>query len=468
MQNNHSQGGSAEEQARARNRGIKIAAIALISVAGAVLFFFIGFFVYYLTLPEGVRSLLWMKEQVDDYYYRDVSDDAFWNAALNGASSALDDYSQYYDADSYDAVIDDLNGKMEGIGASFFGGTNKLYKVAIGSPAFFADIVQGDSPVEAGMFLTGAGTSADALTDILYTQVGDMYVYETSVESVLSTFETGDTVYLRFSKEAGDDTENCVVAKVTLAEYTESYVLYAGAGRAYAVLYEGETGKWTDVSEYVSVESLVPAGTGYIRIVQFSGNVAEEFRLAAEQYAADGEGTLVLDLRNNGGGSVAAMADIAGRLMKEGKANSVVQTHAYKNGTVTADRVSQVTYDRYFAGSAVYVATNYNTASASEGLIGAMVSYGTIDYDNIFITATGKSSAARTFGKGIMQAYLTNSATGACVKLTVATVYWPNGKCIHGTGITTADGARLSRAQTFADYGDAELQNIFASVGTGA
>ena len=439
-------------------------AITFAALAGAIVFFFIGFFVYYLTLPEGVRSLLWMKDQIDDYYYQDVSDEDYWNAALGGISSVLDDYSQYYDADSYDAVVDDLGGKMSGFGTLFFASTNKLYKVAIGSPVFYAERVQGNEPVQAGMFLTGVGTSPTEMKDIFYVQSGGGYAYNVSVGDALAGYGAGETVYMRFSKTAGNDTQNCVVVKVTPGEYTESYVLYAAGGKAYAALYGQEGGNWSDVSAYVTVQDLVPSGAAYLRIVEFSGAVVSEFRAAAQQYRSDGATRLLIDLRNNGGGLVDAMVDLSAMLMKDGKDGDVVQTQVYKDGTQVRVNADTMYYNDYFAGSTVSVAANANTASASEALIGSMISYNTIGYDDIFLTATGGMTSARTYGKGIMQGYFVNSVTGECAKLTVATVHWANGRCIHGTGISTADGARLSPAETFADYGDPELQNIFASM----
>lgn len=94
-----------------------------------------------------------------------------------------------------------------------------------------------------------------------------------------------------------------------------------------------------------------------------------------------------------------------------------------------------------------------------------MISYGTIGYGDIFLTDTTGMGIASTYGKGIMQVSYYDLLTGDGVTLTTARCNWPNGTCIHGTGIRSQEGTRLSPAQTFADPGDAELDYIIGQIG---
>ena len=130
MQNNGS-------QAKKMSRGKKIL-WAVVAVLAAAALFFAGFFVYYLTLPSEVRSLLWIKDKIDSEYYQDIDDDEFWDAVLDGAVSVLDRYSAYYTADEYDVVVDSSRGISQGIGLSFFSGSNMIAEAAYNSPAFYA------------------------------------------------------------------------------------------------------------------------------------------------------------------------------------------------------------------------------------------------------------------------------------------------------------------------------------------
>ena len=223
------------------------------------------------------------------------------------------------------------------------------------------------------------------------------------------------------------------------------------------------------MSECVSVDEKVSGDVAYIRLSSFYGNAVEEFGRAAQAYKEDGKGRLLFDLRNDGGGSVGVMQGIAAYLMKDAASDAEpVMRAVYGNGREEIYLAGGDYYDKYFAGSEIYVAANRNTASASEALMGVMLSYGTIAYENIFVTdLSGGAQPARTYGKGIMQTTFQNPFTGEAIKLTTATIHWPDdaGTCIHDRGITTADGAVPTQgATTFGDYSDPELRWILGQL----
>lgn len=470
-----SRGASPAGQSRApagAKRPVPKVLVGIVAVLAAVALFFGGFFTYKATLPEGVRSLLWFKEQIDSNYYQDVSDEDFWDAALHGAADVLDMYSAYYTAEEYDVEYNSMLGLMEGMGLSFFSSTNKIYRVAINSPAFFAETAEGEKgAVQAGMYLTGVGASADSIVDTLYTPVpvsgGVTYTTDNPVSAEISKYKAGDTVYLRLSSVEGNDTEHCVIVPVTLAAYTETYLLYAYNGRAWAFVDDGTgVAVWTDVSEYVSVDEKMADGTAYVRIVEFAGNAGSGFRQLAEQYKSDGAQRMLLDLRNNGGGDLGDLMLIAGYLLRDADSPTErLLTAVYKDGTRYNFAASGDYFADYFGDSEVYVAANGNTASASEALLGAMISYGTCSYEDVYLTDADGDGAAKTYGKGIMQQFYTDSSTGDVAKMTTAVLYWPNGTCIHDVGVTTSDGAKATQgASSNADYGDAELDYILSAI----
>ena len=83
----------------------------------------------------------------------------------------------------------------------------------------------------------------------------------------------------------------------------------------------------------------------------------------------------------------------------------------------------------------IVVLANGGSASATECLIGAMISYGTLDYNHLVITKQGEEENAKTFGKGIMQTTFV-STSGTATKLTTAYIFWPDKTtCIHDKGI---------------------------------
>ena len=434
---------------------------AVAAVAAAAVLFFAGYFTYYLTLGEGFRSLLWVKNMIQDEYYQEISDDDFWQAAIDGAIAGLDQYSAYYTDEEYDTVTDENLGLRAGVGVSFFAGSNKISKVAIGSPLFFA---QQNADI-AGAWVTGVGGSESEIADTFTSA---------ALAKEMAKYGEGDTVVLRVSEKGANDKADatCRTVSVVSAAYHESYVLYAsrseeGQARAFAVIYGEDEGVWTDVSAYTSADEKVLAGQAYLRLVQFNGGAAEEFARAARQYKEDGLRTLLLDLRNNGGGRLDILQRIAPYfLANTDETDAVVMRARFRSGREYVYRAEGNFYDEYFANCKIYVAANGNTASASEALIGAMIDYGAIGFGDIYITDTVQKEgyAAATYGKGIMQSTYVNTKTGEAIKLTTAQIYWPNGRTIHEVGITVTDGAIASPAASFGEYGDAELDSILQSV----
>lgn len=462
------------ETAKSRNVFKKVLAVVLALAALAIAFFYGVYCAKYFN-DDGLKSLLWFKERVDSEYYQDISDDKFWQAAIDGVEAILDPYSQYFTSDEYDEVVNSNMGIMDGIGLSFFMDTNKVAHVALNSPVFYAQ-KDDDQPmnIETGISLTGIGTQKDSLINIFDSE---------TLQQELAKYKSGDTVYLRFTAEDVENEEQLAAAQSTvigvrLSQYVESYVLYAAHGRAWMMKYENETdpGVWTDVSEYVSADEKVSGNTAYLKLVEFNAGAASEFTKALEQFNQDGCETLLFDLRNDGGGSLSVMQNISSHLLKNAASkNEIVLTAKYKSGLVENYTASGNDYNTYFNGKKIYVAANGNTASASEALMGAMISYGTIGYEDIFLTDTPSKDypsgdgIAKTYGKGIMQSYFYNPSLDEAVKLTTAQIYWPNGNCIHGKGITTEDGADGKHptavfAQGNGVYGDPELDTILSKI----
>lgn len=431
----------------------------ILSLAVIVAVFFAGVGAASLFYDDGLRSLLWFKDQIDNTYYQDVSDEDFWNAAIQGVEdNVLDIYSQYYTAEEYDRAVNENQGIMGGFGMVFFSGSNKIARISVGSPVFYAS-KDAAFPVEAGLYLTGVGKSEQELVST--------FTYKSMMEE-LSAYGEGQTVCLRFTQspvtsEAELSAAQSTTVTVTNSQYTESYVLYAADGKAWTYLEKEQ--EWTDVSAYVSLDEKVSGDSAVLRLIEFSGNAAKEFECALRQFKQDGKQTLLLDLRNDGGGRLDILCEIAQYLMKDAPASNPVVLYAkYKSGMQVNYTASSNRYEEYLSGKKVYVAANQKTASASEALMGAMIDYGTVSYSDIFLTDTAGEGFARTYGKGIMQTSYSNTSTGEAVKLTSAQIYWPKGNSIHGKGVDTDDGAVAVRAASFGEYADAELTEILSRI----
>ena len=154
---------------------------------------------------------------------------------------------------------------------------------------------------------------------------------------------------------------------------------------------------------------------GYIMITEFDGVTDEQFKEALTELQNQGMESLVIDLRNNGGGSVESVCNIADELLPEG---AIVYTE-YKGN----ERIARNS-DADCINLPMSVIINGATGSASEILSGALQDYGVA-------TIVGTQS----YGKGIVQSTL-DLQDGTALKLTTAKYYTPNGNDIHGVGIT--------------------------------
>ncbi|WP_051226365.1 S41 family peptidase [Butyrivibrio sp. MC2013] len=154
---------------------------------------------------------------------------------------------------------------------------------------------------------------------------------------------------------------------------------------------------------------------GYIKISEFDTVTTQQFADALEDLQDQGMRGLVLDLRSNPGGSLAAVCDIAKMILPKG----VIVYTVDKDGK----RIDYECNGKNELDVPMTVLVNGYSASASEILAGAIKDYN-----------KGTLIGTTTYGKGIVQKVIPFS-DGTAVKLTVSKYYTPSGVNIHGTGI---------------------------------
>ena len=165
---------------------------------------------------------------------------------------------------------------------------------------------------------------------------------------------------------------------------------------------------------------LIDGNIGYLTISQFSQTTYESVFKNIKELIDMGATSLIIDLRNNGGGVVDAALSIANMFVKD----KPLLTTGFKATSKNRDVV-------YTASSSLAVSdrmqlillVNNGTASASEILTAAL-------QENGRATVIG----TQTFGKGIMQNII--PYLGGYLNITLASYYTPNGNDIHGVGIT--------------------------------
>ena len=156
-------------------------------------------------------------------------------------------------------------------------------------------------------------------------------------------------------------------------------------------------------------------GIGYINYNQYLENSAKDVRRAFIDLKKQGMKSLVLDLRNNGGGSVQEALQILNMFIPKGR-----HLLSMKGKVKNANSNYNTTVEPLDTVMPIVVLVNEATASASEITSGALQ-----DYDRAVIMGT------RTYGKGLVQIPNVSLPYNGKLKLTTAKYYIPSGRCIQ-------------------------------------
>ena len=155
---------------------------------------------------------------------------------------------------------------------------------------------------------------------------------------------------------------------------------------------------------------------GYISISEFDSVTGAQFAKVLKQLQKKNIEGLVVDLRNNPGGSLSTVCDILDSILPKGL---IVYTKD-KNGK----KEEYTSDEKHRLNLPMSVLVNGQSASASEIFAGAVQDYGKAE-----IIGT------QTYGKGVVQ-NLFDLKDGTCVKLTTSEYFTPKGRNIDGKGIT--------------------------------
>ncbi|WP_298237973.1 carboxy terminal-processing peptidase [uncultured Algibacter sp.] len=177
-------------------------------------------------------------------------------------------------------------------------------------------------------------------------------------------------------------------------------------------------------------------------------NAAKDVKLEIERLKAEGMEGLVLDLRNNGGGSLPAVVDMAGLFIKDGPVVQVRSTGESKE--VLKDRDKSITWD-----GPLVILVNEISASASEIMAAAMQ-----DYKRAIVIGS-----KQTYGKGTVQNVLNlnnlvrNNSNGdlGALALTTQKYYRINGGSVQLEGVKS--DVKVPGRFSFIDVGEKDKDN---------
>ena len=165
----------------------------------------------------------------------------------------------------------------------------------------------------------------------------------------------------------------------------------------------------------VRYSAIISDKVGYVLLNEFTDRAAIEVKSAVNELVRTHKiESLVLDIRNNGGGLIDEAVKIVGYFVPKG--TDVVTT---KGKSSESDRTYKTPTEPIFPDLKLVVLTNRSSASASEILAGSIQ-----DLDR------GVIVGERTFGKGLVQ-NIRPIGYGGHLKVTTAKYYIPSGRCIQ-------------------------------------
>ena len=320
-----------------------------------------------------------MKEayrQLAANYDGDLDANKLSDGAARGMVKAVgDDYTTFLDKEEAAEFNKSLNGEVSGIGAEI--GVRNLQPTVLR--------VLDDSPAKkAGL------------------KTGDIFV---AVNGTSVAGETASGVADKVTGEAG------TTVKLTMRRGSES--LDFSITRA-------------QISD-PSVRWSVSDDVGILTISRFDDNTGSLARKAAKEFIDKGVKSVIVDLRNNGGGYLTAAQEVASLWLDNGKTVVTEKSRGQVTETVKASG------NPTLKGKKTIVLVNGSSASASEIVAGALKDYQAA-------TLVGE----KTFGKGTVQKVI-NLSDDRILKVTVARWYTPQDRNITKEGIQPNQTVKMSQ-----------------------
>lgn len=297
-----------------------------------------------------------------------LSADEKVEGAISGMVDALDDeYSYYLDAKEFNSLMEEVSGSYMGIGVYLSKDKNAEYVTIIApiknTPAFEAGLKAGDEVISVNGE-SMKGVSADVVSNTV---------------------------------------KNSEAKEVTLE-----------------IRREGETKEYTVARTDINIPTVegeyLEDGIAYISISQFNDKTPQDLSSVLGELQSSGTiKGILLDVRNNPGGSVPAVEQVAETFLEKGKTVLWIEEKD-KESSYESTNTNPLNVP-------VVMLVNENSASASEILSAAL-------QDNGVATLVGST----TYGKGIIQTVYSLKDGGA-VKITTARYLSPNRNEIHKVGV---------------------------------
>ena len=302
------------------------------------------------------------QELYEEYYERldDLREVEKFGEYLNSITNLFDPHTDYFSPRAKEDFDINMGGSLEGIGARLANRDDyvTIMSVIPGGPAWKQKELEVD----------------DKIISVAQDGEEPVQVAGWRTQDVVPMIRgpKGTKVILTVEKVDGEEAEIVIIRdKVILDE-----------GKARSVIIDREG---------------VLDNVGYINLPRFyadfddpkANTCADDIKIELEKLKAQQVSGIILDLRNNGGGSLQDVVKMSGYFIEDGP---IVQVKGReKNPRVLRDTDKEIVYD-----GPLIIMVNHNSASASEILAAALQDYGRA-------VIVGSNS---TFGKGTVQRFL--------------------------------------------------------------
>lgn len=317
-------------------------------------------------LEDSIKSV---REIIDELYLNEVNEEDVIEGAVKGYVEGLgDEYTAYMTKAEWAEYKENNLGTYTGLGVYLLGLEEgiEVIQVIKGSPAEEKGMKEGDIILKVDDLACNEETITDVTNYIKQGEIGTKFTVE---------YKRGEEVI------------------------TETFI------RENVRIYQIES-------------EVLENNIGYIEIITFDENSAEDFRNNYNELVKQNIKGLIIDLRNNTGGVLTETIEIA-------------QTMLPKNANILVTYSKSDDYIEYKSKTdmeieiPIVVLVNEYTASASEILAAAL-------QDNNRATILG----TKTYGKGVLQEVILLNNGLSALKITTHEFFTPNRDKIHGVGIT--------------------------------
>ena len=352
---------------------IIVVALVTFIITSAFLYNKLGTSSYNISTVNGMSSELikkihTIKSLIDKKYVSEVDENKLTEGAIKGYLEGLgDEYTEYFTKEEMEDFKADTEGEYVGIGIYMYLDTEEnnivvLYPIE-GSPAEKVGI-----------------------------QTGDII---RKVDGIEYTGEDFDEIATYIKGKEG--------TKVNIEVERKGEILAFDIERK-------------SIDLYPIKSEVLENNIGYINITSFDLDSAKEFKSAYKELSKNKISSLIIDLRNNGGGVLDEALEIADSMLEK---DDIILITKDKDENEEIEK----SINKPIINIPVVVLTNNNSASASEILVAALK-------DNKRATIVGE----KTYGKGVIQELITLT-DGSGVKITTEEYYTPNRNKINKVGI---------------------------------